>query len=564
MVDGRWVMVEGSPVQAIIRISHQPSVIVHLLALLALASPAVAKPPTLDHLFPAGAARGSTVEVAASGQFERWPVRGWASSPEIAIRSGQDKGTITVEVAPGAPAGGHWIRLFDEQGASAPRPFVVGTLPEANEVEPNDEPGQAQRVDRPDLVINGRLGKNGDVDGFRVALKKGRTLVASMEANRRLGSPMDGVLQVASADGSVLAQVDDDQDRDPRIAFQAPTDGDYVVRAFAFPFVQESSIRFAGAPSFIYRLTLATGGVADHAYPLAVSPLGPSVVEAWGWNIPEAARRLAIEPPGETEGTFRPPSPCLAVGPEVRIVASPSIVEAEPNDFGHPQSVVPPVAISGRIDPPGDVDAYAFAARKGETLTFRVQSRSIGQPLDAVLRISDASGASLIEVDDAGKGFDPALRFVAPAEATYRATVRDLNAMGDPRHAYLLVAEAPRPDFALTLKADQFPINPGQTAEIAVAVERREGFAEAIEIGLVGHFDGAIVPPVRSVSPGPTAAAVTLRLATCDCARTGPIRVVGTTGDGRRKFATAPVAAPPGAIEWAWLAVPKPPAGPAK
>jgi hypothetical protein len=534
------------------------------LLLLAIASVAIAKPPTLEHLFPAGAARGSTIEVTAAGQFERWPVRGWSSSAGIAIKAEGEKGKLSIVVAPDAPTGVHWVRLFDEEGASAPRPFVIGILPERNEVEPNDGPGQAQRIDGPNVVVNGRLAKTGDVDGYVVRLRKGQTLVASMEANRRLGSPMDGVLQVASPDGFVLAQNDDEHDRDPQIAFEAPLEGDYVVRAFAFPFVQESSIRFAGAPTFLYRLTLATGGVVDHVSPMAISTSGPSEVEVYGWNIPEAARRLPIEPPVDGESTIRLAHPSLASEAEVRVVPVPSTLEAEPNDFAHPQPISWPVAVSGRIDPPRDVDAYAFTARKGQTLVFRVESRSLGQPLDAVLRISDASGGPVVEVDDVRRGYDPEVRFNVPADGTYRATVRDLNGQGGPRHAYLLVAEAPRPDFALTLKADQFPLTPGKPTEIVVAVERREGYAESIEVGLEGHFDGVIAGAIVSTAKGPTATSVTLKLAPCDCARTGPIRIVGTSGEGRRKLATAPVAGLTASIDTAWLSVPKPEPGPEK
>jgi hypothetical protein len=380
-----------------------------------------------------------------------------------------------------------------------------------------------------------------------------------MEANRRLGSPMDGVLQVASADGYVLAQNDDEHDRDPQIAFRAPVDGDYVVRAFAFPFVQESSIRFAGAPTYIYRLTLATGGVVDHPFPMAISSSGPSEVELSGWNLPETARRIPVEPPGADLSTIRVAHRLLANEAEVRVVPVPSILETEPNDPAHPQPIPLPVAVSGRIDPPRDVDAYAFTARKGEALVFRVESRSLGQPLDAVLRISDASGGSIVEVDDVRRGgFDPEIRFNVPADGTYRATVRDLNGQGGPRHAYLLVAEAPRPDFALTLKADQFPLTPGKPTEIVVAVERREGYAEAIEICLEEHFDGVIAPAVVSSPKGPTASSVTLKLNPCDCARTGPIRIVGTSGDGRRKRASASVAGLNTPIDSAWLSVPRP------
>ena len=54
----------------------------------------------------------------------------------------------------------------------------------------------------------------------------------------------------------------------------------------------------------------------------------------------------------------------LANPVEVRTVEEPSIVEVEPNDRVHPQPIVLPVALSGRIDGPGDVDTFAFQARK--------------------------------------------------------------------------------------------------------------------------------------------------------------------------------------------------------
>ena len=43
------------------------------------------------------------------------------------------------------------------------------------------------------------------------------------------------------------------------MTFQAPDDGTYVVRLFAFPSVPDASVRFAGGERFIYRLTLTTG-----------------------------------------------------------------------------------------------------------------------------------------------------------------------------------------------------------------------------------------------------------------------------------------------------------------
>ena len=525
---------------------------------LSFAMTALAKGPTVEHLFPAGAAPGSTVEVTATGQFERWPVRAWCSSGSLTIRPGTEKGKLTVVVAPDAPPGVHWVRLYDDEGTATPRPFLVGRLPEVEEVEPNDEPSKAQRVDPSGVTINGRLGKNGDVDAFRVTLKAGQTLVAALEANAHLGSPMDGLLQVASADGFVLAQVDDDPGRDPRVAFRAPRDGDFLVRAFAFPFVQESSIRFAGSPAYIYRLTLTTRGIADHPYPLAISEGSPAEVEAVGWNVTDPARRILVEPSSDRD-RLTVDHPSLAGPVEVRIVEGPSTLEHEPDDPANPQPITLPTSLSGRIDRPGDVDAFSFAARKGEKLVFRVESRSLGQLLDAVLRVGDASGSTITEVDDAAKGVDPEIRFIVPTDGTYRLSILDLSGQGGDRHAYLLTAGPPRADFTLSLKAEQFAITPGKPLEVVVAVDRREGYAEPIEIALVDRLDGVIAPGVVSARSGPTAASVTLRLTACDCLKPGPICIVGLSGDGRKRLATAPVAGLTTPIDSAWITPTKPP-----
>src|SRR5262249_51551625 len=163
-----------------------------------------------------------------------------------------------------------------------------------------------------------------------------------------------------------LAQNDDAPDRDPLLVFTAPADGSYLVRVFAFPAEPDSRIGFAGGDAYIYRLTLTTGGFLDHLYPLSVarSAPGPVEIEAAGWNIAAAARRLLVETgpapdPDHPERT-RLDHPLLANAGEVRIEDHNATVEDEPNPPEHPQQVPPPVSISGRIDPDRDQDVYQF------------------------------------------------------------------------------------------------------------------------------------------------------------------------------------------------------------
>ena len=215
-----------------------------------------AKPPTLTDLFPPGAARGQTVAVTAAGTFDHWPARAWIDGRGVEIRAEKEKGKLTPcrsqpMPRPACAGSGSTTRT----GRAALRPFVIGTLPEVVEVEPNDEPRAPQRLGLCSATVNGRLARAGDVDGFAVNLTRGQTLVADIEAARHLGSPMDAVLQVASSDGFVLAQNDDDIGRDPRIIFEATSDGTYIIRLFAFPATPDSSIRFAGGNTYVYRLT---------------------------------------------------------------------------------------------------------------------------------------------------------------------------------------------------------------------------------------------------------------------------------------------------------------------
>ena len=69
----------------------------------------------------------------------------------------KEKGKLSVAVARDAEPGVRWVRLHDEEGATAPRPFVIGVLPEVIEAEPNDDPHGPQSLGGSAVTINGRL-----------------------------------------------------------------------------------------------------------------------------------------------------------------------------------------------------------------------------------------------------------------------------------------------------------------------------------------------------------------------------------------------------------------------
>ena len=507
--------------------------------------PAPAKAPVLTSLFPAGSSRGETVTVTATGGFDTWPPKIWTDREGLTISAAAEKGKFSVQVDPKAELGIVRVRLYNDAGASELRPFVIGTLPEIEEIEPNNHPRHPQPIDRPSVTLNGKLNKTGDVDGFSIVLKQGQTLVADLEANRRLGSPMDAVLQLVSSRGFVFAQNHDTQGLDPRIVFAAPADGSYTVRVFAFPASPDSSIQFSGSDLFIYRLTLTTGPFLDQPFPLAISRSNtPASLGAVGWNLADA--RVHEIPKDDGRDSFTLSDPGLAGTALVRRIDGEVVEERESNDLSHPQEISSRGVVSGQIDSPGDQDVFEVALKKGEVSLFRVESKLFGFPLDATLRILDSTGKTLAEADDTGEVRDPELTFTAPEDGRYRIVIADLYGHGGPRFAYLLHQRMPDPDFTLTVATDRFDVTREKPLSVAVTIDRKYGFGDMIEVSAEDLPAGLVASPVYSKRAGDSAKTVTLEIrAEGDIVAPGPFRIIGKRAD-RKSRANAALATIPG------------------
>ncbi|MDG3002627.1 PPC domain-containing protein [Paludisphaera mucosa] len=526
-----------------------------IATLVASPSDAAAKPPALTGLFPAGASRGQSLTVTMSGTFDHWPVQCWTEGPGLSVKPGEEKGQLTIQVGQDAERGVRWLRVYDEEGVTSLRPFIVGGIPESMETEPNDDPRRPQSIEHAQTTVNGRLSKTGDVDGYSVCLDRRQTLAADLEAGRRLGSPMDGVLQVVSPEGFVLAQNDDAVGRDPRIIFEAPAKGTYLVRLFAFPATPDSSIRFAGGEAFIYRLTLTTGGFIEHAFPLAVSREGPATIAAVGPNL-TGSDAILVVPSDERPGRRILTHASSEGSAEVRRVAGVALVEIEPSTQDEPQALPDRSSVSGKVDPPGDRDVYRVAVKKGESRVFRVESRTFGLPLDAVLQVLDADGKILAESDDAADSRDPELTFTPPADGDVRLVVRDLNGRGGPHHAYLLSIIAPEPDFALTLQADRVEAASGAKASVVVTVARKDGFDGEIDVTAEDLPTGVAATTARSRPADDSAKSVTLEIRSDGPPASGPFRVVGRSVDGKfQRTALAKIAGFEAETDRPWITI---------
>lgn len=129
----------------------------------------------------------------------------------------------------------------------------------------------------------------------------------------------------------------------------------------------------------------------------------------------------------------------------------PEIVEAEIDGEPIPVAVQLPVTINGRIFPREDVDLWSFRARRGQTISCRVQAAALGSPLDSRLEILDATGKKLAENDDAD-GADSFLRFTAPADGDYQVRIQDVQFRGGQAYVYrLTITDEPTLDWVYPL-----------------------------------------------------------------------------------------------------------------
>ena len=496
--------------------------------------------------------RGTTVEVAAIGSFPDWPVAAWCSRGDIAVAAAEESGKIVVTIPAEASPGVCWIRLHTAGGAATPRPFVVGHLPEVLEQDPNDSPAEPQTISSLPMTINGRFSGRNDADVYSFTAAAGQTIVSSLDAQHSLGSPVDAALQIVSADGFVLAQSHDVRGTDPLAVHVATVGGTYLVRAFGFPQTADSTIGFSAGDDFVYRLTLACGPYLDYVSPFAVMQ-GESVsAEVFGWNVPDELRQLSIAATGEEERLVLF-SPALAGTAGVRIERH-ACFRAEGGTLDAPQPLALPCSVSGRLAQPRERDAYSFQAVEGQAFEFTIESRALGMQLDGVLQVLDAAGTVLARADDVGENRDPELLFNAPRAETYRLVVSDLFRRGGGRQAYLLRATAAEPDFRLTVAEHAFQPAAGAPLEIAIAIERRHGFAGDIALE-ARNLPAGVTAAACVSSAGETAQQVKLILSGAAAAG-APFRIVGReTGEAPRERAARWAAAPASLPLWDfWLA----------
>jgi len=507
------------------------------------------EPPTIDRFVPAGGQRGATIDVKLVGKPGDGDLRVLSENDSIVFTLNENRDAASVTINEAARPGVHWLRFCNADGATQLKPFIVGLIPEVAETEPNGRIVEATAVSSPSVTANGVLEKSGDVDTYAVTLTKGQTLVAAMQANEVLGSPMDGVLQIVNARGTVVAQNDDDISRDPRIVFLVPEDGIWYVRTFAFPAAPDSSIRFAGGADYVYRLTLTSGPMIEHVEPaMCCAKDGETSLTLFGSNIPTAT----VSVPANQRELAEP----YALPFRIPRIEIPSVVESQ---LAADRTLSIPIAVTGRIASTG-ASAFLLTATKGQKLSIGIQAQRIGSLLDPVLTVEDSSGKVLKESDDiGGDNHDAEMHITMPADGQYRVVIRDrFQDFGD-RYFYVLRCEETRASFAATIASTAETLKADKPLEIPITIVRQHGFAEPIDVRVEGLPEGVIFECPRSEKDGETSKKVTLKISgsTTELFQ-GAIRIVAESTESKQVQPVTFTTADKSLVTEFWLTVPTP------
>ncbi len=420
------------------------SMLLFILGLvIATATSAKADAPTVEHIFPAGLTGGSTNVVTIAGKFDPWPPKVWVSCTGVVFTAETNKGKFRVETSADAPVGAHWLRVFNTDGPSLPRIFVIAGGAQVLEAGPNDYFTNAQPVTPLPMTVNGRLDKSGDVDSFAVTLEAGQWLDARLDAYT-LASKMDALLRLVTPDGVQQTWNHDFDTLDPRLIWQAPSNGSYVVQVMGFKHPADAEVRLTGGDGCVYRLHLAGGTERP---------------DVFGGKVGAA--------------------------------------EQEPNNsLTNAMTVALPASVRGVIGGAQDEDCFAFEVKKGEFIEASIDAASDGSALDTTLKITDPIGKELTRNDDASGSRDPRLEWKAPTNGTFCVVVGNLLHAGGTNHFYRLSLQRALPDYKASLGANFITVTAGETNEVKFTVTRLRGFDRKLKARLKGLPDGLRAEPV--------------------------------------------------------------------
>jgi hypothetical protein len=202
------------------------------------------------------------------------------------------------------------------------------------------------------------------------------------------------------------------------------------------------------------------------------------------------------------------------------------VAEQEPNDATSQAAETPvPALLEGAIARPGDVDLFRFRAKAGEKLAFELQTTGMPHPYFAPrMGLLDHEGRELTnnlyrmidgDGDDWIKTPEAKVLYTFPQAGEYYLKISDLTSRnGDPRFTYRAMVRPQVPHVgrvapkifrvsgsSTEVEEDRANLMAGEARKLAFVVEREEGIADDVVLGVENLPRGVEVHPASSIDP---------------------------------------------------------------
>lgn len=541
-------------------------------------------------VYPAGGQQGQSVDVTVTAGTDLddaaeliFSHPGLKAVPKKDGNGNPIASQFTVSVGSDVAAGLYDVRVRGLFGISNPRIFRVDTLPEVAETEPNNAPEQAQEV-AINTIVNARSNGAADVDLYRISVDVNQTIVCRSEA-AAIDSVMQPVLELFDAAGRRVGNARRRRQKDAVVVFTSPEKQTMTLKVH--------DMVYAGSNDYGYRLAVDTRPVVDAVYPQIVQPGVEQTITIVGRHVPGGtpsegsldgipllAKDMTVKlaPSRQMTGTDSTAAGIDAVvygGIEGNLLqfavqndAIPSVRSVASSD--KPQTVSPPVSVSGSFGTELEEDVFRFQAKKGELWHIDVLANRLGSGADPMLIVEQVTTAadgieSMKRLVRAEEGTinpggtvlptltsDPAFVLNTPDDGTYQVRLADRFAAsrGAADLTWTVVIRRQTPDFRVVVfdslastdgkvppGAGAVSLRKGGTYQVPVYAYRSGGHNEEIILTVEGLPEGVSCASAKIPAGSSTASLVFS--AAADCSEvTAPVRVLCSSNIGGQPVQT--------------------------
>lgn len=500
--------------------------IILIISSLLLAAAAYAQKGNIGYVYPAGAQRGTSVEIEVGGQglakAKGILISGEGISAEPVQQVGNTKGRkkrrkgkdigeednlqladrvrFRLTIDSDAKLGMRDLRLVMPNGVTNRLYFEVGELPDVAE---NSKEKLSAVSETLPVTFNGQIMRS-DVDRLRFKATAGQQLVIQVKGRVFVPYMADAVpgwfqpvMRLYGPDGKEVAFNDDYTFHvDPVILYKVEKSGYYDIE------INDGLYR--GREDFVYRID-----VGELPFITSISPIGGPVgkkckVELRGWNL--KSKTITVQP--GKEGRI----PVTATG-KTGLTSNTLFYHAD--DFTpHRESRRSKPNLSEKTawnmelgevceqNVGGELQQhwYSFSLPEKKRVTLEVFARRLGAPTDMRMTIFNESGEKVADVDDFEDPEDYMATHFADPQYTGMLQggnylVRLVEAQGKygEDYSYRFRLDVARPDFSLNIEPSTFSVPAGGTGVFNVFITRKQKFGGAVHLSVEGLPEGFTV-----------------------------------------------------------------------